>query len=120
MGKKIATSNQESSHFNTQTNNTPKRAPFKIELCIVELLERRESGLIELEALQAYGETCLHTTISTLSNAHGLTFKRSSHQHRSKRGPITIFTRYSLANEEQIKKAETLLKRYRNKRGLAA
>lgn len=118
--KKIATPNQESSHFNTQINNTPKRAPYKIELCLVELLEHGEAGLIELEALQAYGETCLHTTISTLSNAHGLTFKRSSHQHRSKRGPIAIFTRYSLADDEQIKKAQKLLKHYRTKRGLAA
>jgi hypothetical protein len=86
MNKKTAAPIQESSHFNTQTNNTAKRAPYKIELCSVELLERGESGLIELEAFQAYGETCLHTTVSKLSNAHGLTFKRSSHQHRSKRG----------------------------------
>ena len=101
-------------------NNTAKRAPYKIELCLMELLARRESGLIELEALQAYGETCLHTTISTLSNAHALTFERGSHQHRSKRGPIAIFTRYSLVNDEQSDKAKALLKHYRTKRGLAA
>jgi len=105
---------------NDAANNTVKRAPYKIELCLMELLARKDSGLIELEALQAYGETCLHTTISTLSNDHGLAFKRDGHKHASKHGLVVRFTRYILANDEQVDKAKALLKHYRVKRGLAA
>ena len=119
MDKKIIARHQEDSCYKTQANNSAKRTS-KIELCLIELLERGESGLIALEALEAYGDTCLHSTISTLSNDHGLTFKRSRHRHKSERGHTTIFVRYSLANDEQVKKAQTLLKHYRAMRGIVA
>ena len=63
--------------------NTPNDSP-KYIITLIHLLERRSTGLNELEALGLYGETCLHSTISTLSNGHGMTFKRKRepHQHR--------------------------------------
>lgn len=115
------TTNEKNTNSGTsKVNTSPKRPPYKIELCIIELLERGEAGLIELEALQAYGETCLHSTISTLSNKFNLELKRGSHQHNSKRKVVVNFTRYSLADEQQIINAKTILSQYRTKRGIAA
>ena len=102
------------------TKHTPKRAPYKIELCLAELLTRGEAGLFELEALQAYGDTALHSTISTLANSHGFTFRRLDHRHTNQFGLVVHFTRYILTDDEQIDKAKSQLKHYRTKRGLAA
>lgn len=103
-----------------KANIIPKRPPYKIELCITELLERGDAGLVELEAFQAYGETCLHSSISTLANKHNLEFTRVSHRHNSKRNVIVHFIRYSLLNEQQIDGAKALLLQYRSKRNVAA
>lgn len=93
------------------------KRPLKIELCLMELLHRGGAGLVELEALQAYGETCLHTTISTLANSKGLIFKRQQQSHVHQYRRTVYFTRYSLLNDEETNKAKVLLNHYQSKRG---
>lgn len=78
----------------------PRRTP-KYIVSLKELIERGEAGLNELEALSAYGETALHSTISTLCNGHGLEFKRVFEPHRHRRGGITHFMRYTLIDRDK-------------------
>lgn len=119
--KNSATSTQQDNATNQQSNVIKKniRPPYKLELCIKEFLKRCEAGLIQLEALNAYGETCLHTTVATLANDKGLVFKRVPVPHIHRHGGKAIFTRYSLLNEEERAKAKVLLNHFENKRGLA-
>jgi len=93
------------------------KPPTKIELCLIELLKHGAHGLIELEALAAYGETSLHSTVSTLANSKGLIFKREKQRHNNRRGGAVYFTRYSLLNDGEITKAKSLLNTYQAKRG---
>jgi hypothetical protein len=119
---KNATSEIQSSVLTQPVKYNKTKVRFKIELCIDELLHG-PAGIIELEALQAYGETCLHSTISTLANRHGLTIDRKTEPHQHRHGGLTHFTRYSLVDEESIKKARDILANYlkaRNSSGVAA
>ena len=108
MNFKNADQANPTSVINQQINTSKikPKAPLKIELC-----------LVELEAFQAYGETWLHSTISTLANDKGLMFKRQTeshiHQHRGK----VYFTRYSLFDDNETQKAQLLLNNYQSKRG---
>ena len=117
MKNKNATSANPSSVLTQQVKYTKIRPPFKIEFCIEELLYRGQKGMIELEALQAYGETCLHTTISTLANKYGLIIHRMSEPHNHRRGGVTHFTRYILVDDLSIRKANSLLTYYQKRRG---
>ena len=95
-----------------------KKPPTKLELCLIELLSCGANGLTELEALSVYGETSLHSTISTLSNSKGLVFKRESQPHTHQHGRKVFFTRYWLLDDKEIAKARSLLGMYEVKRGL--
>lgn len=97
-------------------NSTPKRCAFKIELCLYELLSRKNKGMNELEALSSYSDTCLHSSISTLANKHGLQFTRKPEAHNHRGGGKTIFTRYSITCPTSLIKALNLLNHYRNRR----
>jgi hypothetical protein len=118
MSNKNATPANQSSVINKQINisKVSVKSPLKIELCLIELLNRGDAGLVELEALQAYGETCLHTTISTLANSKNLIFKRQKENHIHQYRGKVYFTRYSLLNDEETAKAQALLKCYQAKR----
>jgi hypothetical protein len=118
MKNKNATSANPSSVLTKQVKYTKIRPSFKIELCIDELLYRGPKGMIELEAFQAYGETCLHTTISTLADKHDQIIDRKTEPHMHRRGGITHFTRYSLTDELSIQKAKALLLHYMKLRGV--
>lgn len=121
MSNKNATQANQSSVINKQINisKVSAKSPLKIELCLMELLNRGETGLVELEALQAYGETCLHTMISTLANSKDLIFKRQKESHIHQYRGEVYFTRYSLLNDTETRKAQALLAYYENKRGAA-
>ena len=71
-------------------------------------------SLVQLEAFSLYGETCLHTTVSDLSNRHGLVFDRRRESHGHQNGGTTYFTRYSL-KEESREAAINLLNYYLRK-----
>jgi len=77
-------------------------------LAITFLVQR---SLNKLEALDLYGDTCLNTTISTLTHKHGFLVIRKLEPHRNRAGGLTHFTRYSLA-ESHRDKAIRLLARH--------
>ena len=74
---------------------TPRKTP-KYIICLKYFLANQADGLNELDALRLYGETCLHSTVSTLSNNHGISFKRKFEPHRHQGGGRTHFMRYWL------------------------
>ncbi|SIS82658.1 helix-turn-helix domain-containing protein [Neptunomonas antarctica] len=90
------------------TSNKAKPLPLKI-IALTHLLKR---SLITLEATSLYGDTALHSTISTLTHKHGLVFhrKRVTHQHRH--GRSVYFTRYTLSDDSR-ETAEALVKHYK-------
>lgn len=62
-------------------------------------LNRLDQGMNQLEALQAYGETCLHSTVSDLANKSGYEFTRKDEPHTHQNGGKTHFRRYWLKPE---------------------
>ncbi len=78
---------------------------------IISLSHLMTRSLNELEALSLYGETCLHSTISTLKNKYGIDFCRVRESHQHRRGGKTSFMRYTLQKRYK-EKAANLLKRY--------
>lgn len=80
--------------------NKRRKIP-KYIICLKCLLDRGDGGMIELEAFREYGETCLHSTISYLSNNLMISFKRTLEPHEHQHGGITRFMRYSLIRREQ-------------------
>lgn len=66
-------------------------------------------SLVELEAFNLYGETCLHSTISMLYNKKGIRFHRKTEAHKHQHGGITYFTRYTIFDED-VEKAKGLIK----------
>jgi hypothetical protein len=72
--------------------------PLKKALCLWYLYRH---SLVKLEALDLYGDTCLHSTISDLANNHGLEFKRVPEAHHHQYGGVTYFTRYTLMPESR-------------------
>jgi hypothetical protein len=118
MKDKKDTPVNQNSDLTHQVRYTKIKPPFKIELCIDELLYLGPNGMIGLEAFQAYGETCLHTTISTLANKHNLVIERSTEPHQHRGGSVTYFTRYTLTDELSIRKANNLQRHYMKLRGI--
>lgn len=82
------------------TKSTPKKTP-KYIICLQHFLARQADGLNELDALRLYNETCLHSTVSTLSNNHGIRFKRKFEPHKHQGGGTTRFMRYWLDDANQ-------------------
>lgn len=68
-------------------------------------------SMIQLEALNLYGDTCLNTTVSALTHNHGLTFIKKSEPHRNKSGGTVHFMRYWLSDDSQAH-ARHLISRY--------
>lgn len=95
------------------------KPPFKIELCLTELINRAENGLNQLEAFNAYGETALHSTISVLANDCGLIIKRVREPHIHRHGALTHFNRYSLSSIDSMAHAKHLVATYSKRRGVA-
>jgi len=112
--------NQSSAKTDTGSlSQQPKRAPYKIEMCSMELLRRGLNGLVELEALTAFGTTCLHSDISTLYNKHGVIFKREPEPHQHIYGGSVTFTRYTPASLGDAQKLLAIANRCRIKRRLS-
>lgn len=86
------------------SNKTPKYI-----ICLQYFLARQADGLNELDALRLYNETCLHSTVSTLSNKHGISFKRKFEPHKHRNGGTTHFMRYWL---EDVNRAVKMTSSY--------
>ena len=103
--------NKQKTKYSIKTKNrfSSKRIEQVVPKYIITLRILLQRSLIELEALSIYGETCLHSTISTLSNQKGIRFYRKSEAHKHRNGGVTHFTRYSIFDEDK-EKAKALIK----------
>lgn len=91
------------------TGATSYKKQTKLIVALKLLLTR---SLIQPEAHKIYGETCLHSTISTLSNKHGIAFSRKSEKYGLY---DSRFTRYTL-QEDSRNKALELVALYERKK----
>lgn len=73
------------------------KAPTKIARVLAHLLHTGSLNRFEAERI---GDHCLHSTISSLANSHGLTFKRISEKVPNHWGQPCEVTRYSLPESE--------------------
>jgi hypothetical protein len=117
--KKIATSKKQPQIHSLNFSTKPTRPPFKIEISLQFFIERKQQGMITLEANALYGDTALHSTVSDATNKHGVKFKHQPESIRNRSGGISRFTRYSLLTDDDILRAQKLVNRYRDHRGLS-
>ena len=78
---------------------------------IVSLKLLLNRSLIEPEALAFYGDTCLHSTISTLWNTHNIKFDRVTEKYGRYNA---LFMRYSI-HPDSIAAANNLVNHYEQK-----
>ena len=107
--------------INTRTNQTQSnkiKPPFKVELSLNAILHKGAQGITQPEAFNAYRESCLHTTISTLKNEKGIGFVSEPDLETVVHFYQKPFNRYWLATDEDRVMALKLLNAYRSNRGL--
>jgi hypothetical protein len=92
--------------------------PHKEELCLWLFLRVDTSGAFQLEASNDYGESCLHSSVSTLQNRRGINLARQPIPHTHRHGGKTHFTRYWLMDDVAKQRAVSRLNYLRSKRGL--
>ena len=105
------------SHTGTVHQAKGIKPPTKNEVFLITLYRAGGNGLNQPEAYRAYGESCLHTSISWAANTRGLVIERTTEPHDSPVGTRTHFTRYTLANETEQAKALAIINAYRAARG---
>jgi hypothetical protein len=103
-------------HITTKSGSNFTKQKKKIEFLLEALLIKGKAGLNKIEALRMYGETCLNTEISKLSNKFGIQFKRKLEPYIHQHGGTTHLMRYTLVDETTIERVIKLLKNYRDKR----
>ena len=119
--QKKAAPKGSSNIINTRTVNsqsTEMRPPYKIELALNALLNKGPQGITQPEAFNAYRESCLHTTISSLKNERGIGFVSEPDFETVVHFYQKPFNRYWLATDEDRVMALKLLNAYRANRGL--
>jgi len=116
---RIATPNESPKTASIHASSKPTKAPFKIEVTAMLFVERVDQGMNSPEAHYEYGESCLHTSVSTLYNNHGISFKRKSESFTNRAGTTSSFTRYSLLTTDDELRAKKLINNYRLRRGLS-
>jgi len=116
--KKISAPKESVKTTDLYSNTKPKRAPFKIEVTAMLFVERGTKGMNSPEANCEYGESCLHTSVSTLYNDHGISFKRQSESFINRAGTKSTFTRYSILTIDDELRAKKLVEDFRVRRGL--
>ena len=109
-------SKQGSTDRTSTTNST--RPPYKLETSITLFVERGDKGMYQQEANQEYGESCLHTVVSTLTHKHGIKFRTEPCPVVNRVGTTARFVRYFLADGMEVK-AQQLINHYRKRRNLA-
>lgn len=116
--KKITAPEETAKSTGVYSNTKPARPPFKMEETIKTFIECGDLGMNQLEANKRYGETCLHTSISTLDNSYGIRFKRQPENIKNRAGTLSRFTRYSFLTESDERRAKNLVNSFRKRRGL--
>ena len=110
-------SNQENKRIYS-SDTTEKRPPYKIEMSLFSILHNGPRGITQPEAFNAYRESCLHTTISSLKNERGIGFVSEPDFETVVHFYQKPFNRYWLATDEDRVMALKLLNAYRSNRGL--
>lgn len=88
------------------TTTKKPRKPTKWALCLHLLTQR---PLYSIQANRAYGDTALHSTISTLTHSYGMDFRRDPIRVRCRNGELKTFTLYTL-EPSCLERAALLLK----------
>ncbi|WP_432471315.1 hypothetical protein [Amphritea sp. HPY] len=101
----------------SSVSRTEKYIPVKEELLGIELLKAGPAGVSKLAMLEAYGETCLNTTISHLGLNRGINIARERRPHRHQNGGDTYFTWYWLPSRREAKKVLDMIWEFRKTRG---
>ncbi|WP_163650716.1 hypothetical protein [Modicisalibacter sp. 'Wilcox'] len=93
-------------------NDTSARIPLKLELALELLLQADDAQryITTLDALQAYGDTCWHSTVAAL-RAKGVEFLQERYQHAHRHGGHARFEAYRLSPDSR-EQAEQLLRWY--------
>jgi hypothetical protein len=91
---------------------TPSPVPSPPPKIIVALTHLVNHPLNHLDALRLYGDTCLNSTISTLTHKHGFLFSRVSEPHKNQAGGLSHFTRYTLIADHKDKANQLINKHY--------
>ena len=110
---KNATSTNESSTTHLDSGHTtPTKGPTKIEECFILLLTRHETNTYD--ANQTYGDSCLHTEISSIQKNHGILVGRVRKKVPNSRSSAAV-AHYFLIGDNRIK-AMALVDKLRAKR----
>ena len=113
-----ANSSNEENRRLYSSDTTEKRPPYKIEMALFSILHNGPRGITQPEAFNAYRESCLHTTISSLKNEKGISFVAEPDFETVVHFYQKPFNRYWLATDEDRVMALKLLNAYRTNRGL--
>ncbi len=103
-----ATTDKQASSLPPMTPARATKKPRKPTKWAWALYYLAQRPLFALEALNLYGDTCLHSTISDLSRRYGLVFSREWVTHNHQHGGTTEFARYTLVPECRELAAELL------------
>lgn len=102
----------------SQSQSNQTKPPFKVELALYAILHKGAQGITQPEAFNAYRESCLHTTVSSLKNEKGIGFISEPDFETVLHFYQKPFNRYWLATDEDRVMALKLLNAYRSNRGL--
>lgn len=77
--------------------------PLKIELALNMLIRADQEGrfIMSFDAMQEYGDSCLHTTIATLREK-GITFLQQPYKHQHRHGGTAHFQSYRLSPTSRV------------------
>ena len=109
---KNATSNRSSTNHLDSDHTTATKGPTKIEECLILLLMRHETTTYD--ANRAYGDSCLHTEISSIQKNRGILVGRVKKKVPNSRSNAAV-AHYFLIGDNRIK-AMALVDRFRSKR----
>ena len=104
---------------NAHGKDTTKDTPRKCELSLFTVLSSGKSGVIQPEAARVYGESCLHSSISTMRNEYGLIILGKPEKYQHRHGGHTHFHRYRFASYQAGLKGLEVLNHLRKRRGRA-
>lgn len=103
---------KSSPNHDSPSDYTPTRGPTKIEECLILLLTRQETHTHH--ASRAYGDSCLHTEVSSIQKTHGIIIDRVYKKVPNARSRNN-YAHYFLVGENRIK-AKILVDKLRTKR----
>lgn len=109
---KNATSKQSSINHNSQFDSIPTKRPTKTEDCLICLLTRHETTTYD--ANRVYGDSCLHTEISSIQKNRGILVGRVKKRVPNSRSNAAV-AHYFLAGENRTL-AMALVDKYRKHR----